>query len=49
MEVRKIVEVKVKRKQFVFSQDAKMVFAKIHVDWEMNRCKRFDNDSLVSS
>ena len=48
MEVGKIVEVKVKRKEFVLSQQAKMVFAKIHDDWEMNMCKRFDNDTLVS-
>ena len=47
-EVGKIVDVKVKRKEFVLSKEAKELFAQIHDDWEMNVCKTFDNDSLVS-
>ena len=47
-EFRKITEVNVKRKKFALSDEAKSLFAKIHDDWEMNICKRFDNDSLVS-
>lgn len=47
-EVGKIVDVKVKRKEFVLSNEAKELFAQIHDDWEMNVCKTFDNDSLVS-
>ena len=48
MEFRKITQVNVKRKQFALSDEAKSLFAKVHNDCEVNICKRFDNDSLVS-
>ena len=47
-EVGKIVDVKIERKQFVLSEEAKELFAKIHDEWEMEVCRRFENDSLVS-
>ena len=34
-EVGKIVDVKIERKQFVLSEEAKELFAKIHDEWEM--------------
>ena len=43
-----LTELNVKRKQFALSDEAKSLFAKVHNDWEMKICKRFDNDSLVS-
>ena len=33
---------------FVLSEEAKELFAKIHDEWEMEVCRRFENDSLVS-
>lgn len=47
-EVGKVIDVKIERKQFVLSEEAKELFAKIHDEWEMEVCKRFENDSLVS-
>ena len=47
-EVGKMTDVKIERKQFVLSEEAKELFEKNHEEWEMEVCRRFENDSLVS-
>ncbi|CAB4036868.1 Hypothetical predicted protein, partial [Paramuricea clavata] len=47
-EVGKIVDVKVEREQYIFSPEAKSLFAQIHDNWEMNVCKKFQSDVLLS-
>ena len=47
-EVGKIVDVKVEREQYTFSPEAKSLFAEINDNWEMNVCKKFQSDVLLS-
>ena len=38
-EVGKVIDVKIERKQFVLSEEAKELFAKIHDEWEWKSAK----------
>ena len=45
---RTVTDVKVTRKQFCLSEDAEEQFTKIHDDWEINMCKKYRFDKLIS-
>ncbi len=47
-DVEKIVHVKVDREQYRLSTEAQSLFANIHNDWEMNVCKQYQSDVLLS-
>ena len=44
----KIVNVQVNREQYRLSEEAKLLFAQIHDDWEINVCKQHQSDVLLS-
>ena len=44
----KIVDVKVTRQVYHLSPEAKEDFTKIHDDWEINMCKKYNYDTLIS-
>ena len=43
-----VTDVTVTRKEFCLSEDAEGQFTKIHDDWEMNVCKKYRFDTLIS-
>lgn len=45
---KKPVDVKVTRKSYPLSKPAKDKFIKIHDDWEINMCKKYHFDTLIS-
>ncbi len=47
-DVGKIVHVKVDREQYRLPTEAKSLFANIHDYWEMNVCKQYQSDVLLS-
>jgi hypothetical protein len=47
-DVAKVVVVNVKRKKYTLTQEAQQTFADIHDSWEMNICKAYQHDILLS-
>ena len=44
----KIIDVKVTRQPFHLTDSAKEQFVKMHDDWEINICKKYHYDTLIS-
>ena len=47
-DVAKIVVVNVERRKYTLSPEAEQTFAGIHDNWEMNVCKAYQHDILLS-
>ncbi len=47
-DVAKVVVVHVDRRKYTLSQEAQETFEQIHDNWEMNICKAYQHDILLS-
>ena len=47
-DVAKVVVVHVERRKYTLSQEAQQTFEDIHDNWEMNICKAYHHDILLS-